>query len=221
MIGFATIRAPFDGVITKRWVDPGATIKDPTTPLLTVDEMDRVRVLMDVPQRDVPLINTKEQNPNPDGQGDQVTVRIPSLAEAGGVGEFQGTVTRMAKALDPVTRTMRVEVEIDNPKGFLRPGMYGTAFLLMEKRYDILSVPTTALVRRGDGKTSVFIVADARGDPLIGKLKRVDIDLGLDDGHIAEVRGHKLTGKELVVKRGNGVLREDDKVIAQFSERQP
>src|SRR5262249_13809847 len=70
LVGFATIKAPFDGVITRRWVDPGAVIKDPGAMLLTVMQMDRVRVLIDVPQRDIANLNAQEQNPNPDGKGD-------------------------------------------------------------------------------------------------------------------------------------------------------
>jgi RND family efflux transporter MFP subunit len=220
MISFATVRAPFDGVITKRWVDPGATIKDPGAALLTLVDMHRVRVLIDIPQRDVPLINTTEQNPNPDKRGDPVTVRIPELVDVVPGGEFAGAITRMARSLDPVTRTMRAEVELDNDKGYLRPGMYGTASVLMEERY-VLQVPKTALIRRPDGKVAVFIVADPAGDPVTGKLKAAEIELGIDNDRMAEVRGNTLTGGELVVKRGNGVLREDDRVIAVPSERQP
>jgi RND family efflux transporter MFP subunit len=220
MIAFATVRAPFDGVITRRWVDPGATIKDPGATLLTLVDMHRVRVLIDIPQRDVSLINTTEQNPNPDKKGDPVTVRIPELVDVVPRGEFTGTITRMARSLDPVTRTMRAEVELNNDKGYLRPGMYGTASVRMEERY-VLQVPKTALIRRPDGKVAVFIVADPAGDPVTGKLKAVEIELGIDNDRMAEVRGTTLTGGELVVKRGNGVLREDDRVIAVPSERQP
>ena len=111
--------------------------------------------------------------------------------------------------------------EIDNVKGYLRPGMYGTALVVMEKRYNVMCVPKTALIRRGDGKVEVFVVADPTGDPVVGKLKHVEIELGIDNEKVAEVRGNTLTGKELVVKRGNGVLREDDRVIAVPSERAP
>jgi RND family efflux transporter MFP subunit len=211
-IAFATIKAPFDGVITKRWLHPGATIRDPGTQLLTVMQTDRVRVLLDVPQKDVPLVNAREQNPNPDGQGDQVTVRIPALADVVPNGEFKGAVTRMARALDPVTRTMRVEVELENAQGHLKPYMFGTASLLLENRYDALTIPATALVRRGD-RVEVFVVADATGDPPRGVLHRVEVELGLDDGKQVEVR-LGLKGGELVVLRGNGVMRSEDRVIA-------
>jgi RND family efflux transporter MFP subunit len=218
MVDFATVRAPFDGVITRRWVDPGAMIKDPAAPLLTIMHLDRVRVLIDVPQKDVPLLNTREQNPNPDGQGDHVSVHIPALDDVVPGGKFEGTVARMAKALDPVTRTMRAEVDLDNPQNHLRPGMYGTATVRLEERYGVLTVPATALVRRGD-KVEVFHVAGAHGEPLKGELQRLKVELGLDDGRLVEVR-HGLTGNELIVLRGNGVLRGEDKVIA-VPERAP
>ncbi|HZY87498.1 MAG TPA: efflux RND transporter periplasmic adaptor subunit [Gemmataceae bacterium] len=219
MVDFATVRAPFDGVITKRWVDPGAMIKDPAAPLLTITHLDRVRVLIDVPQKDVSLVNAREQNPNPDGQGDLVVVNIPALADKPSAGKYKGVIVRKARSLDPVTRTMRAEVELDNPAGDLHPGMYGTATVLLEERYEVLTIPATALVRRGDGKVEVFHVAGAAGEPLKGELQRLVIELGLDDGRLVEVR-RGLTGNELIVLRGNGVLRGEDKVIA-VPERAP
>jgi RND family efflux transporter MFP subunit len=218
-IDFASVRAPFEGIISRRWVHPGAMIKDPGAPVLSVVQIDRVRVLVDVPQRDVPLVNTREQNPNPDGQGDMVTVRIPALTEVVPNGEFKGSIVRMSRVLDPVTRTMRAEVELDNPRGYLRPGMYGTASILLEERYNVLAVPATALVRRGENQVMVYHVAGAEGDPLRGQLQRLPIELGLDDGKLVEVR-RGLKGDELIVARGNGVMKVEDKVIA-VPERAP
>jgi RND family efflux transporter MFP subunit len=213
LIKMATIQVPFDGVLTRRWVDPGAMIKDPGAPLLTVMQTNRVRVLVDVPQRDVPFLNTREQNPNEDGNGDPVKVNIPSLAQVVPKGEFQGWVTRMSGLLDPMTRTMRTEIEVDNPNGYLRPGMYGTALLLLEEHHSVLTIPASALVRRGEGKLEVYHVAEAQGEPLTGVLLRKEVELGLDNGEVVEIlRG--LTGNELVVLRGNGVMRDEDRVIA-------
>src|SRR5205823_5951697 len=108
---FATITAPFDGIITRRWVDQGATIKDAGATLLTVMEMHKVRVLIDIPLREVPLVNTDEDAAQASGsavaQGDRVVVRVPELEAAGIGGTFHGRIKRRGKALDPVTRTMR------------------------------------------------------------------------------------------------------------------
>jgi HlyD family secretion protein len=213
LLKLATLTAPFDGVITRRWVDRGATIKDPGTPLLTVMRTDWVRVLLDVPARDAPLMNATEGNPNPGGKGDSVIVRFPALKEAGRESEYSGEITRMAEALDPNTRTMRAEVHLDNKDGRLRPGMYGVASLLLEEHYGALTIPATALVRRGD-QLIVFQVADVSGDPPRGVVQAVEgLVLGLDDGRRVEVcRG--LTGKELLIARGNGVVRDGETVIA-------
>jgi RND family efflux transporter MFP subunit len=219
MIGFATVRAPFDGVITRRWVDQGAIIKDPGATLLTVMQIDRVRVLVDVPQRDVPLINDDERRPNADGRGDPAEVRIPALAETSANGNFKGTITRTGQSLDPVTRTMRAEIVLDNKTGYLKPGMFGTASIVVETRPNRLTVPASALVRLGDEKVAVYCVTDAEEIPggpseqKRGVLRRIDIELGLDDGKRVEVR-KGLKGDELIVVRGNSVLRVEDAVIA-------
>jgi RND family efflux transporter MFP subunit len=223
-ITFATVRAPFDGVITRRWVDPGATIKDPGAILLTIMQVDRVRVLIDVPQRDVPYINSREQNPNPDGRGDPVDLRMPVLnPSTKNNGEFRGFITRISRSLDPVTRTMRAEIEMDNPSGQLDPGMYGTALVLVEDRSNVLTVPAAALVRRGEGMVEVYHVvvdeAGRQGDERRGVLRRIPVVLGIDDGKEVEIRDG-LKGDELIVARGNGSMRADDRVIA-VSERDP
>ena len=160
MLAFATIRAPFAGVITRRWVDPGANIKDPATTLFTIQQISRVRVLIDIPQRDVPLLNTRD-NPNKDLRGDPVTIRLPALAAIlGQSGVIEAHVTRSSRSLDPITRTMRAEIELDNPHGYLRPGMYGSASVLIEDLPNVMTIPSTCLVRKGEGQVSVYRVAN-------------------------------------------------------------
>jgi RND family efflux transporter MFP subunit len=224
MVRFATVKAPFDGVITRRWVDPGAIIKDPGAVLFTVMAMDRVRVLIDVPGRDVPTLNSREQNPNPNGEGDEVTVYIPALSELPNGGRFKGNVTRTSRSLDPVTRTMRAEIELVNPtftspatRFPLKPGMFGTAWLTVEDRPDVLTVPATALVRRGEGLVEVYYVDEAQptgqGDERRGILRNKTVVLGIDDGKEVEIRSG-LKGGELIVVRSTGVVRANDLVIA-------
>jgi RND family efflux transporter MFP subunit len=230
LVGYATLTAPFSGVITRRWVDRGATIKDPTTPLLTLQRIDQVRVLLDISERDVPLVNATEQNPNQDGKGDPVTLRIPALAgsEKGSdshdsrgqtafrTGVFHGHINRLAPALDPATRTMRTEVHLDNPDEVLRPGMYGIATVLLEDRYS-LTIPASALVRRGS-KTLVYHIAETTNDnPPRGVVREVEVQLGLDDGKRVEVRSG-LCGKELLIAKGNGVVRPGEHVLAVLAE---
>ena len=152
----------FDGIVTKRWVEPGATIKDASVPLLTLMRIDRVRVLMDVPDRDAALVNATEQNPNPNGKGDPVVLALPGAGGPGPDGEFNAFITRKAEARDTATRTMRAEVHLDNKSDCFQPGMYGTATLLLEERKGVLTIPSSALIRRGDGYEVLYVDSPTR-----------------------------------------------------------
>ena len=93
-VQFADIRAPFDGVITKRWVDQGATIKDSGVPLFTFMRTDRVRVILDVPERDTPYFHVEPH-------GNSVRLFMPAMKEIVGTDKITGTITRISGALDP------------------------------------------------------------------------------------------------------------------------
>jgi RND family efflux transporter MFP subunit len=222
LINYATVHAPFDGVVTKRWVDRGATVKDASAPLLTVMNTSTVRVLLDIPERYVPLVNAKEQNPNPDGQGDPVLLHFASLRDVIPGGELRGHVTRLASALDATTRTMRAEVHLDNRAGYLRPNMSGQAAVYLERRPDRLVIPSTALTRRA-GEVAVLYVEEQglSGDPPRGVVRAARVELGLDDGQQVEIRSGLPDGIR-VLARSSSVLREGDTVIpVPLQEREP
>jgi RND family efflux transporter MFP subunit len=208
-VRFATVRAPFDGVITKRWVDPGTTVKDAGMPLLTVMRTDKVRVIVDIPERDVPFVRTGSQ-------GNAVELQIPALREQLGGAKVMGAITLTAWALDPVTRTMRAEMHLENrigdKTGLLKPQMTGTARLTLAVR-EALTVPASALIRNGN-KLEIYIVAEPAGNPPRGIVKRVEVQPGVDDGVRVEIRNERLTGSELIIVRGAGVIRPGDQVIA-------
>ncbi len=210
LVGFAAVKAPFDGVLTKRWVDSGATVKDSSMPLLTLQSTDKVRVLIDIPERDVPYITMD----GPEQKGNAVEIHIPALQEKLGDEKLSGTITLKAEALDPVTRTMRAEIHLDNTKGLLKPNMTGTAEVVLARRQGF-TVPASALVRTGN-KVEVYYVADPAGDPPRGLVKRIEVQLGLDDGQRVEIKSDKwkLTGKEWIIAKGSGVIRAGDPAVS-------
>jgi RND family efflux transporter MFP subunit len=208
LVGFATIRAPFDGVVTKRWVDRGAVMRDAVHPLLTVMRTDIMRVIMDVPARDVRFLRSRESK---DG-GNPVTLHVPDLHDTRPDLDFKGTVTLTAAALDPVTRTMRTEMHLLNPDGYLRPQMTGTATVTLAEHKGI-TVPATALVRRGE-RTLIYYISNPTGEPLRGIVRPLDVQLGLDDGVNVEIVQPRLTGRELIIRMGNGVIREGAHTVA-------
>ena len=107
---------------------------------------------------------------------------------------------------------MRAEVHLENKKSVLKPQMTGTASVTLATR-NAFSVPSSALVRSGN-KMEIYIIADPAGDPAKGTVKRLEVQTGLDTGLRVEINSDLLTGKELVIIRGAGVLRPGDQVIA-------
>jgi RND family efflux transporter MFP subunit len=115
LLEYTKIVAPFDGVVTRRLINPGdlvqaATATRPTMPLFTCQKIDVVRVFAEVPETSATSIRV----------GSPVQVRLYGLAAQ----TIKGSVTRIATALDAATRTMRVEIDLPNPDERLLPGMY-------------------------------------------------------------------------------------------------
>jgi membrane fusion protein (multidrug efflux system) len=172
LLQYARLVAPFSGVVTARHVDPGAFIPAATagTPaqsaaVVTLMDFSRLRIQVFVPETEVPFIT----NALPV----QVTVEeLPGQL-------FPGSVTRYAYALDEATKTMLTEIEMPNPSGVLRPGMYAAVKLELERKHDALLVPAQALLVEKAG-TSVFTVAD-------GKAKKTPVQLGFNDGANVEI----------------------------------
>jgi RND family efflux transporter MFP subunit len=172
LLQYARLVAPFSGIVTARFVDPGAFIPAATagtTPesaaVITLMDYSRVRVQAFVPEPEVPFIKN----------GVPAKVSVEELP--GRV--FPGSVTRYAHALDPATKTMLTEIEMPNPTGELRPGTYASVELEVERKQNALLVPVQALLTEKAG-TSVFTVVD-------GRAKKSPVQLGFNDGANVEI----------------------------------
>ena len=172
LLGFTKIIAPFGGVVTRRWADVGALIPAATgsgspssAAVLTLVDFSRVRVEVFVPEQEVPLLKP----------GLATEVKIDELP--GRI--FSGPITRIAWSLDENTKTMPIEIELANPDGALRPGMFATARIVVDKKPEALLLPSDALVVE-KAKTSVFTWVE-------GHAKKVPIKVGFEDGKSFEV----------------------------------
>jgi len=105
---------------------------------------------------------------------------------------FEGSVSRLAPTLDPMTRTLRVEVAVDNASGELRPGMFVEVTMIAEQRESVPVVPREAVTERG-GKKVVFVLEGQR-------VNRRDVVLGLGDDEIVEIRQGLESGERIVVR---------------------
>ena len=159
LVGFSEIRAPCDGVITQRSMLPNDYVRaardgGSADPLLTVERTDLFRVVVQVPDRDVPFTDP----------GDPAFVEIDAFPGK----RYAAKVSRIASSEDPDTRLMRVEVDVPNPKSKLYPhgelcrGMYGRVTIILDRPAGQLSLPSSCLVRKGDdeGTSSVYVVRD-------------------------------------------------------------
>src|SRR5205807_1434007 len=148
---------------------------------------------IDVPERDAPFLRAAASG----GRGNAVTLTVPALQQkkADGKsadGKFLGQVTLIAESLDPVTRTMRTEIHLPNPSGLLKPQMTGTATVVLQEAKSVFTVPSSAIVRNGE-KSAVYCVIESKSDSSRGVVKHIDVELGVDNGRVVEVR-RGLTG---------------------------
>jgi RND family efflux transporter MFP subunit len=182
LLEYARITAPFAGVITHRYADTGAMIQAGTSsqtqtmPVVQLSENDKLRLIIQVPESAVSHIRV----------GEPVDVRVESLGRT-----FPGVISRSAGKVNPETRTMETEVDVQNANLTLVPGMYAYASIALERTHDVLTVPVQAL-DRADDKVSVLVVNG-------GRIERRDVRLGLETPDRVEIVNGLNEGDMVVV----------------------
>src|SRR4051812_17009141 len=159
LLGYQTVRAPFAGVITVRNIDAGALVNEGNTLLFRIAQTDRLRTYLNVPQADADSVRV----------GQRAKLSVPDLKGR----TLTGTVARTANALDPATRTLLVEVQIDNAGAALMRGMYTQVDLSVPRKTPPLMIPADALVVRADGPQVAVVKPD-------GKVHYARVQLGRD-----------------------------------------
>ena len=181
MVDYATISAPFSGVITKRFADVGALIQAGTAsdtqamPLVELAEDSLLRLDFPVPESAVPEIH----------MGGPVEVTVDALHET-----FPGKIARYSGRVDVSTRKMETEVDVPNPNGRLTPGMYATVRLVLEQSKNALTVPLQAVTL---GQKPTVVVLNGKH-----RLEQRDVTLGLQTPDKVEIRSG-LADNELVL----------------------
>ena len=187
--GFKKVVAPFSGVITKRNIDIGDLIDGTTKPLFLIAKTDPLRVYINVPQSYSQWVKV--------GQSADI-----SLDEIRGK-TFQGQITKSASAIDPLTRTMQVEITLGNKEKKLLPGSFVQVNLKLPAS-NAINIPSNALLIRKEG-TQVAVV-DAENKVHLQKIR-----LGRDFGVNADVI-EGLKGGERLVLNPSDSLSEGDVV---------
>jgi RND family efflux transporter MFP subunit len=172
---YASVVAPFDGVITQRNVDVGSLVQGNATSgtfMFEIMQEDVIRVMVFVPQDAAFGV----------APGIEAILRVPELPDR----EFPGKVTRIADALQPGTRTLLTEIDIPNPDGALTPGIYCTIELRIPRRTPSLSVPADAIIFNRNGM-QVAVVSNGKAEIRKVNVKRdlgtrVEVDSGIKAG---------------------------------------
>jgi RND family efflux transporter MFP subunit len=186
--GYLSVRAPFDGVVTERNVHPGALVGPPSganpTPMLKVEQVSRLRLVVAVPESDVGAV----------AEGAEATFSVRAWPGQ----PRKGVVRRVAHSIDARTRTMAVELDLDNPDGKLAPGMFAEVRWPVRRSGPSLLVPASAIAQTTE-KTFVDRVRD-------GVVDQVAVQRGAADGELVEVFGALAAG-DLVLRRASEELR--------------
>jgi membrane fusion protein, multidrug efflux system len=189
---YLRITAPFDGIVTERLVHPGALVGPADPALLVIQQISKLRLVVAVPEEYAGGIV----------QGAKVAYHVPAYPER----TYGGTVARVAHALDPATRTMPVELDVDNPDRSLAPGMYPAVKWPVRQSRPGLFVPRTSVVATTE---RTFVIRDQNG-----RAEWVDVRKGAPEGDLVEVLGDLKAG-DRVVRRATDELREGTPLTAK------
>jgi RND family efflux transporter MFP subunit len=177
---YQSVIAPFDGVITQRNVDIGSLVQADAasgTFLFTLMHSDVLRIQLYVPQDEALGV----------APGVEAMVRVPEIPGR----DFPGTVTRIADALQPGTRTLLTEIDVPNPDHALSPGLYCNVELKIPRKTPSLIVPSDAVVFNSAG-LSVFVVEN-------GVARFHKITVARDFGTTVEVTEGVKDGDEVIL----------------------
>jgi RND family efflux transporter MFP subunit len=190
MEAYLEVTAPFDGVITERNVHPGSLVGPSTGALLRIEQVSRLRLTVPVPEAYVGTIT----------KGQKVEFRVSAVPDQ----VFAGVIARPSHSLDMKTRSMFVELDVNNPKQWLAPGMFAEVKWPISRSQPSLFVPTTAVVRTSERQ---FVVRVRNG-----AAEWVDVRRGeVTDGQL-EVFGDLREG-DVVVLRANDEIRAGMKIM--------
>lgn len=197
--GYLQVRAPFDGVVTERNVHPGALVgpagaSGAQAPMVRVEQANRLRLVVPVPEKYVAgMVN-----------GAKVEFTVPAFPNQ----TFSGTVSRIAHAVDVKTRTMPVELDVNNADRRLSPGMFPEVLWPVRRSEATFFVPTSAVARTTE---ATFVVRIRNGNA-----EWANVTTGEMEGKLVEVFGDVREGDEVAV-RGTDELRPGTRVNAQLA----
>jgi RND family efflux transporter MFP subunit len=174
---YQRVVAPFDGIVTQRYIDNGSLVQSGSTLMFTMMHSDVIRVQLYVPQDEAYGVQP----------GVDAVVHVPEIPNR----SFPGKVTRIARALQPGSRTLLTEIDVPNPDGALSPGIYCIVDLHVPRKTPSVVVPADAVVFDQNG-LHVAVVRD-------GKVHMQKISIVRDFGKQVEVQPNLKAGDQVIL----------------------
>jgi membrane fusion protein (multidrug efflux system) len=186
-VSYCNIRAPFSGYITKRLLDVGSYVS--STPqsnsnvIFILADTKVLKIMINVLEKDLPLLDKVEK----------VTMKTDSYPED----VFTGKIKRVSESLDLNTRTMVVEVDIDNKNNLLKPGMFANVDFILDVHNDVLILPVQTILKDDKGTFVYMMSPDSLAQKLyiekgIEQNNQSEVISGLDDNSKIVVSGQEL-----------------------------
>ncbi|MBN1614797.1 MAG: efflux RND transporter periplasmic adaptor subunit [Deltaproteobacteria bacterium] len=186
----ARLRAPFSGSISRK-VMREAELTAPNMPVVTILNIDRVKVEVEIPEIMAPSV--KKNAP--------VSVEIDALPQT----ELTGRVSRINSAVNPISRTFKVEIDIPNRDHSIKAGMFARITIKTDVIRDAIVIPPKALTTTDDGRSAVFVVTDNRA--VLTK-----VTTGTINEHLVEVKEGIAAGDRIIVAGNFGL--QDHTMVA-------
>jgi membrane fusion protein (multidrug efflux system) len=191
---YCDIRAPFSGYITKKYLDPGTYVtvggNNPNSVLFVLSDIDNLKVIVNVQDKDIPLLDKVES----------AVIKTDSYPDE----EFTGHIKAIGQSLDLSTRTMPTEIDIENRKQMLKPGMFASVELILKKDDNVLTLPLQCVLKDDKG----YFVFQVSKDSVAYKHY---VQLGIQDNNTLEIASG-LNDSDMVVSTGQDLIKDGIRV---------
>lgn len=184
------ITAPFDGIVDHIIADTGSNMAPGATPILRFVNLDHMYLSGELPEKHLPNIRKKAQ----------AKVQVPVLGK-----EWDSEVSLVGNFINPNNRSFRIEIDLDNPEGILKPNMTAQVLLNDYTNPEALLVPLKNILKNQEGKSYVFVLQAVDGKKDTYKAIKTFIELGAESNNLLEIKSG--------LKAGDRVLQEGVRLV--------
>lgn len=166
------IKAPFDGIVDHIIADKGANLAPGATPILRFVNLDQMHVTGEIPEIHLPNIQLNSE----------AKVTIPVLRK-----QWESKVSLVGNYINPNNRSFRIEIELDNKEGSLKPNMTAQVLLNDYTNPQALLVPLKNILKNQDGQSYVFLLENIEGEPNTYKAIKTFVETGIESNNAMEI----------------------------------